>query len=118
ALDIAAFLRSQQLENGDFMHFYSVKEQHPINVQVEYYTGEAAFALSRVARISGDPRDLEAAKRALSFLVARSPWFIGAHYFWGPEHWTCQVMEDLWQRAPDARALRFCLDWQAANRNL
>jgi hypothetical protein len=118
ALDIAAFLRSQQLENGDFMHFYSVKEQHPINVQVEYYTGEAAFALARVARISGDPRDLEAAKRALSFLVARSPLFIGAHYFWGAEHWTCQVMEDLWQRAPDQRALRFCLDWQAANRDL
>ncbi|HEY4106797.1 MAG TPA: hypothetical protein VGM44_23010 [Polyangiaceae bacterium] len=118
ALDIAAFLRSQQLANGDFMHFYSVKEQHPINVQVEYYTGEAAFALARVARISGDARDLEAAKRALSFLVGRSPLFIGAHYFWGAEHWTCQVMEDLWQRAPDETALRFCLDWQAANRNL
>lgn len=116
ALDLAEFLRSQQLENGDFMHFYSVSEQHPINVQVEYYTGEAAFALSRVARISGNPKDLEAAKRALSFLVARSPFFVGAKYFWGAEHWTCQVMEDLWQRAPDPRALQFCLDWQGINR--
>ena len=118
ALDLAEFLRSQQLENGDFMHFYSVSEKHPINVQVEYYTGEAAFALSRVARISKNPKDLEAAKRALSFLIARSPLFVGAKYFWGAEHWTCQVMEDLWDRAPDPKALQFCLDWQAMNRRL
>jgi len=118
ALDLAGFLRAQQLENGDFQHFYSVKEQHPINVQVEYYTGEAAFALSRVARISQNEQDLAAASRALAFLVHRSPLFLGAHYFWGAEHWTCQVLEDLWQRAPDRRALQFCLDWQAANRNL
>jgi len=118
ALELAEFLRSQQLENGDFMHFYSVSEQHPINVQVEYYTGEAAFALSRVARISQNPKDLEAAQRALAFLVARSPLFVGAKYFWGAEHWTCQVMEDLWQRAPDRHALQFCLDWQGINRSL
>ncbi|HWZ92268.1 MAG TPA: hypothetical protein VNW92_25565, partial [Polyangiaceae bacterium] len=118
ALDLAGFLRAQQLENGDFQHFYSVKEQHPINVQVEYYTGEASFALSRVARLSGDARDLKGASRALAFLVARPALFVGAHYFWGAEHWTCQVLEDLWQRAPDRRALQFCLDWQAANRTL
>ncbi len=118
ALDLAAFLRSQQLSNGDFQHFYSVKEQHAINVQVEYYTGEAAFALSRIARISQDAQDLDGARRALAFLVARPALFLGAHYFWGAEHWTCQVLEDLWQRAPDRRALQFCLDWQAANRNM
>ena len=92
ALELAEFLRSQQRPDGEFQHFYSVSEQHPIDVQVEYYTGEAAFALSRVQRISGDPRDLEAARRALSFLVARSPWFLGSHYFWGAEHWTCQAL--------------------------
>lgn len=118
ALDLAGFLRAQQRTNGDFQHLYSVSEQHPIDVQFEYYTGEAAFALSRVARLSGDDRDLQAARRALSFLVQRSPWFIGARYFWGAEHWTCQVLEDLWQRAPDRAALDFCLRWQAVNRNL
>jgi hypothetical protein len=118
ALDLAAFIRSQQLANGDFQHFYSVKEQHPINIQVEYYTGEASFALSRVARFSQNTLDLSGASRGLAFLVARSPLFVGAHYFWGAEHWTCQVLEDLWDRAPDRRALQFCLDWQAANRNL
>jgi len=118
ALELAGFLRSQQRGDGEFQHFYSVKEQHAIDVQVEYYTGEAAFALSRVHRVSGDVRDLEAARRALSFLVARSPLFLGSHYFWGAEHWTCQALADIWQRAPDPVALEFCLDWQAVNRNL
>jgi len=117
-LDLAAFLRSQQRPDGEFQHFYSVSEQHPIDIQVEYYAGEAAFALSRAQRVSGDPRDLEAARHALSFLVKRSPLFLGARYFWGAEHWTCQVLADLWQRAPDPVALQFCLDWQAVNRNL
>ncbi len=116
ARDLAGFLRSQQRSDGDFQHIYSVSEQHPVDVQLEYYTGEAAFALSRVQRLSGDARDLEAARRALTFLVRRPAWFLGARYFWGAEHWTCQALEDLWQRAPDPVALRFCLDWQAANR--
>jgi len=117
-LDLAGFLRSQQRADGEFQHFYSVSEQHPIDIQVEYYTGEATFALARANRVSGDARDLEAARRALSFLVTRSAWFLGSHYFWGAEHWTCQALADLWQRAPDPVALRFCLDWQAVNRNL
>lgn len=118
ALELAAFLRTQQRSDGDFQHYYSITEQHPIDVQVEYYTGEAAFALSRVQRVSGNVEDLNAARRALAFLVKRSPWFLGAKYFWGAEHWTCQVLEDLWQRAPDRAALDFCLGWQAANRRL
>ena len=118
ALELGAFLRSQQRPDGEFQHFYSVSEQHPIDRQVEYYTGEATFALARVQRVSGDPKDLEAARRGLAFLVKRSPWFLGSHYFWGAEHWTCQALADLWPRAPDPVALKFCLDWQAVNRNL
>ncbi|MEO8903873.1 MAG: hypothetical protein ABI488_16270 [Polyangiaceae bacterium] len=118
AVDLAGFLRAQQRSDGDFQHIYSVSEQHPVDIQLEYYTGEAAFALARVQRISADARDLEAARRALSFLVKRPALFLGKHYFWGAEHWTCQVMDDLWQRAPDRDALQFCLDWQANNRVL
>jgi hypothetical protein len=118
ALELSAFLRAQQRADGEFQHFYSVSEQHPIDIQVEYYTGEAAFALARVHRVSGDARDLAGARRALAFLVKRSPLFLGSRYFWGAEHWTCQALADLWQRAPDRVALQFCLDWQATNRNL
>ncbi|HYP78228.1 MAG TPA: hypothetical protein VER12_19780 [Polyangiaceae bacterium] len=118
ALELAAFLRSQQRPDGEFKHFYSIAERRALDIQVEYYAGEAAFALSRVHRVSGDAKDLRAASHALSFLVTRSRWFLGSHYFWGAEHWTCQALADLWQRAPDRSALEFCLDWQAVNRNL
>lgn len=118
ALDLAGFLRAQQRSNGDFQHLYSVKEQHPVDIQLEYYTGEAAFALATVQRLSGDAKDLDAASRALSFLVKRSRWYVGAHYFWAAEHWTCQALAELWERAPDRQALQFCLAWQAANREV
>ncbi|MEO6599027.1 MAG: prenyltransferase/squalene oxidase repeat-containing protein [Polyangiaceae bacterium] len=118
ALDLAAFLRSQQRADGDFQHLYSITAQHPIDIQLEYYTGEASLALSRVHRLSDDVRDLDAARRALSFLVTRSGWFFGARYFYGAEHWTCQALEELWSLAPDRTALDFCLGWQVINRNL
>ena len=118
ALSLAGFLRRQQRPDGEFQHRYSVTQQHPIDVQFEYFTGEAAFALARVARISGDARDLAAASHALAFLVQRSPLFLGARYFWGSEHWTCQALDELWSRAPDYLALDFCLRWQAATREL
>jgi hypothetical protein len=118
ALELAGFLRSQQRPDGDFKHVYSVSEQRAIDVQLEYYTGEASLALARVHRLSADARDLDASKRALSFLVTRSPWFLGARYFYGAEHWTCQALEELWQAAPDRVALDFCLGWAENNRNL
>lgn len=118
ALALAGFLRSQQRPDGDFKHLYSVSEQQAIDVQMEYYTGEASLALARAYRLGGDARDLRAASRGLSFLVARSPWFLGARYFFGAEHWTCQALEELWQAAPDRAALDFCLRWAEINRNL
>lgn len=118
ASELADFLRSQQRPDGEFMHEFDLSTGRPIDVQHAYFTGEAAFALSRAHRITRDPRDLEAAKRALSFLVGRPFWAAGMRYFWSSEHWTCQAMEDLWERAPNYEALEFCLNWQEYNRGL
>ena len=112
--DLAAFIRSQQRPDGEFMHFYDRKENHPVDVQVLYYTGEAAFALGRAARLTHDPKDVDAAARALDRLVTYPAWYIGWHYFYGAEHWTCHALDELWERAPNRKALRFCLDWEAA----
>lgn len=118
ALELAEFLRSQQRPDGEFMHEFDVPRSKPIDVQRPYFTGEAALALSRMHRVTQDPRDLEAARRALDFLVYRPPWAILALYFWGSEHWTCQAMADLWTRSANDVAMRFCLDWQIYNRAL
>jgi hypothetical protein len=110
--ELAAFIRSQQRPDGEFMHFYDRAENHPVDVQVLYYTGEAAFALGRAARLTHDPKDVDAAARALDRLVTYPAWYVGWHYFYGAEHWTCHALDELWERAPNRKALRFCLDWQ------
>jgi hypothetical protein len=116
--ELAAFLRAQQRADGEFMHEYDRDRSQPVDVQLLYYSGEAALALSRAHALLGDPRDLDAAMRALSHLVGPAWSFFGSRYYWGEEHWTCQAMGDLWRRAPDRQALHFCLDWQAFTRGL
>ncbi len=115
---LAAFLRSQQRPDGEFMHLYDRGSGRPVDVQLLYYSGEATLALSRAHILLGDVRDLEAASRALSHLVGAAWSFLGSRYYFGEEHWTCQAMDDLWDRSPNRPALDFCLRWQAFNRQL
>jgi hypothetical protein len=115
---LADFLRSQQRPDGEFMHQYDRSSGRPIDVQFLYYSGEAALALSRANALLGDPRDLDAASRAVAYLVGPGWRFFGSRYYWGEEHWTCQAMGDLWARAPNRAALDFCLGWQDFTRKL
>jgi hypothetical protein len=116
--EMTAFLRAQQRPNGDFMHEYDRETQRPIDIQLLYYTGEAALALSRAHALLGDPRDLDAASRALAYLVGPGWTFFGSRYYFGEEHWTCQAMDDLWDRSPNRAALDFCLRWHAYGRHV
>ncbi len=116
--ELTAFLRAQQRPDGEFMHEYDRAARRPIDIQLLYYSGEAALALSRAASLLDDPRDLDAARRALARLVGPGWSFFGSRYYFGEEHWTCQAMEDLWDRAPDPRALDFCIRWQDYDRKL
>lgn len=116
--ELARFLRSQQRADGELMHFYDRGNKKPIDVQVMYFTGEAALALSRAHRVTGDPEDLAAAKRALANLSGKGWSFFGSRYYFAEEHWTCQAVADLWDRAPDEKALEFCLRWHEYQRRL
>lgn len=116
--DLAAFLRAQQRADGELMHLYDRTAQKPVDIQLMYFTGEAALALSRAHRITGDPRDLDASRRALAHLSGQGWSFFGSRYYFGEEHWTCQAAADLWDRAPDAAALGFCLRWHEYQRRL
>ena len=115
---LAEFLRSQQRPDGELMHLYDRTKKQPIDVQYLYYTGEASLALARAHRISNDDRDREAASRALAHLAGRGWSFFGSRYFFSEEHWTCQAVADLWDRAPDREALAFCLRWHEYQRAL
>ncbi len=114
--ELADFIRSQQRSDGEFAHTYDCEQSKPIDEQFPYYTGEATLALSRAHLITGNPNDLSAASRALQYLVSRPRLFVTWRYFWAAEHWTCQAVTDLWQRAPSPAGLEFCLAWQRYNR--
>jgi hypothetical protein len=113
---LTAFLRAQERFDGEFMHEYDRRGAAPVDVQLPYYSGEATLALSRAHALLGDPRDLEAATRGLAHLTGPGWSFFGSRYYFGEEHWTCQAMNDIWDRAPDRGALDFCLRWQANGR--
>jgi hypothetical protein len=114
--ELADFIRSQQRPDGEFKHTFDIPTRRAIDVQLPYFTGEAAFALSRAHRITRDPRDLDGARRAVAYLVYRPSWALGMRYIWTSEHWTCQAMADLWQRAPNSAALEFCMAWHEYGR--
>jgi hypothetical protein len=115
---LAGFLRAQQRADGEFMHQFDRDRGVPVDVQLLYYSGEATLALSRAHRLLGDPRDLDAARRGLAHLAGPAWSFPGSRYYFGEEHWTCQAMDDLWDRSPDRQALGLCLRWLAYERRL
>ncbi|MBX3191346.1 MAG: hypothetical protein KF819_30390 [Labilithrix sp.] len=116
--ELTAFLRSQQRPDGELMHLYDRSANKPLDMQFLYYTGEASLALARAHRVTGDPEDLRAASAALRRLSTEGWTFFGSRYYFSEEHWTCQAMADLWDRAPDEDALAFCLRWHEFQRRL
>ena len=116
--ELASFLRSQQRPDGEFMHLYDRGQNHPVDVQYLYYSGEATLGLARAHAVLGNPADLEAAKRALSHISGSGWSFFGSRYYFSEEHWTCQAVSELWDRAPDRDALAFCSRWHEYQRRL
>jgi hypothetical protein len=112
-VELAAFLRSQQRPDGEFMHQYDRRSSRPVDIQLLYYSGEATLALARAFALTGDTADLEAARRGLAHLVGPAWSFFGDRYYFGEEHWTCQAMSELWDHAPSPGALDFCVRWRA-----
>ncbi len=117
-IELAQFLRSQQRADGELMHLFNRTSGTRADVQFLYSTGEAALGLARAHRITGDAKDLDAATRALSYAVGPGWSFFGSRYYMSEEHWTCQAMSELWDRAPNREALAFCLRWHEIQRTL
>ncbi len=111
-----AFLRAQQRPDGEFMHQFDTEAGRPVDVQFLYYSGESALALLRAHAVLRDPRDLDAASRALAHLSGRAWDFFGSRYYYGEEHWTCIAAGQARDVAPSREALDFCLRWASWNR--
>lgn len=112
------FMRSLQRDDGEFCHQYDRTKNERVDIQLPYFSGEATFALARGARFTRRPEDLEAAKRGFVYATRKAWSFFGSRYLPQEEHWTCQTLAELWDRAPDEVGLQYCVDWHTIQRGL
>jgi hypothetical protein len=115
---LANFIRSMQKPNGDFYHLYRPREdERDPRAKLLYYSGEAAFALAKLAQIPGgpvEPADLDALDRALDWLTRGEYDFFAGSFYFGEDHWTCLAADAAWERLPESHRLRyarFCDDF-------
>jgi hypothetical protein len=118
-LGLTEFIRSMQRPDGELMHLYDLEADQPIDVQLMYYSGEAAYALLAAYQLYRDERDLEAARRLMSHLTGAGWSFFGSRYFYGEEHWTCQAVSQAAPFIEDlSQGIDFCSRWLAFSRAL
>ncbi len=115
--ELAELMLSLQRPDGEFMHQVH-RDGTPIDVQLPYFSGEAALALARAHALLGDVRYLDGAKKSVAYLSGPAWHFFGNRYYFAEEHWTCQAAGELWERARDPSALDFCVRWHAFNRSV
>lgn len=110
ALSLVDFLRAQQRADGELMHRYNRAIGKPEDVQLPYFSGEAALALARSAALYRRPEDRDAARALLRHLTEVRWRFVGHRYYFDAEHWTCQAVAELDALEPVPRSLDFCID--------
>jgi hypothetical protein len=114
---LADTIVSLQRDDGEFRHEIH-RDGSTVDVQLPYFSGEAALALVRAHALTNDARYLEAARKSVAWLTGPAWRFFGDRYYFAEEHWTCQVVGETWPNAPNPDALDFCLRWQAFNRSV
>jgi len=115
--ELAELIVSLQRPDGEFMHQVH-RDGSPVDMQLPYFSGEAALALARANALLGEARYLEGAKRSVAYLTGPAWHFFGDRYYFAEEHWTCQAAGEISGRAPNPEALDFCLRWHAFNRSV
>lgn len=114
---LAAFLLYMQKDDGDFCHLFdALGDQRDEKTKLLYFSGEAAFALAKLAALVG-PGDSEYARytasldRALDYLTGKQYAHLAGQFYFGEDHWTCMAADAGWDALPPAhreRYARFC----------
>jgi hypothetical protein len=111
--DLAEWILDLRRDDGTFAHIYDVARLQPDwNQRLLYFDGEAALALIRAFRVTGDRRMIEAAGRALDATIAMYDPFV-TKFFFSEEHWTCIAAEAGWPELSSDRYREFCSDYAA-----
>jgi hypothetical protein len=111
AVQLGRFLRFMQKPNGDFYHRFEPGTGIDREAYHFYYSGEAAYALARLARADRDESAWrEAVRRTLEFWVGDYWDFFAGGFFFVEEHWTCLAIEAADPLFDDDRYADFCAD--------
>ena len=114
---LAAFVLFMQKPDGDFCHLYDPgTDLRDEKTKLLYFSGEAAFALAKLAALVGpsDPdyaRWTSALDRALEYLTDKQYANLAGQFFFGEDHWTCMAADAGWDALPPAhreKYARFC----------
>lgn len=103
----ANFLLAMQKQDGDFCHLF--RPERALRNEQEhllYYSGEAAFALAKLARDRPEPRTTNAVVRALDHLTGALYANLVGQSFYGEEHWTCLAVDEAWDIVADQQRRR------------
>ncbi len=114
---LAAFLLFMQKDNGDFCHLFDpISDSRDEKTKLLYFSGEAAFALAKLAALvgPGDPdyaRWAAALDHALDYLTGEQYATLAGKFYFGEDHWTCMAADAAWDALSPAhreRYARFC----------
>ena len=114
---LAGFLLFMQKESGDFCHLYNPQtDQRDEKTHLLYFTGEAAFALAKLAALVGPadrdyPRWVASLDRALDYLTDKQYANLAGQFYFGEDHWTCMAADAGWDALPPShreKYARFC----------
>ncbi|HET9990145.1 MAG TPA: prenyltransferase/squalene oxidase repeat-containing protein, partial [Kofleriaceae bacterium] len=113
ATKLSNWLLFMQRPDGSFRHLYNpVTRVADDKSQLLYYSGEAALALTRMYVVTKEPRYVQAAERALDWLVDWYDFFMGGFIF-GEEHWTCIAAEAIYPAVQKPKYREFCESYGA-----
>lgn len=114
---LAGFLLFMQKPSGDFCHLYNpASDTRDETTRLLYFSGEAAFALAKLAALVGpsDPgyaRWVAALDGALDYLTDKQYANLAGQFYFGEDHWTCMAADAGWDALPPAhreKYARFC----------
>jgi hypothetical protein len=108
---LGTYLLNMQRANGDFFHRFYFDGGIDRDYHSFYYTGEAAFALSRLAL--ADPEEpvwRDSVRMTMEFWVGDYWDHFAGGFFFAEEHWTCLAIEAAHELFNEDRYDQFCFD--------
>ncbi|MGD8825214.1 MAG: hypothetical protein PVI24_09555 [Myxococcales bacterium] len=116
---LAQVVLGLQKDDGDFDFTRDAHTGRPLpGPRAFYAAGQAALALALAGEATGNPRYLDASRRALDFMSGPYWSFFASDLFFIEEHWTCLAADEVHRLFEDPRHAELCLEIASFYRHL